>query len=101
MGNSKFLGDLSGIDSPSEVGGLGASIADDARNAKAGSQHWRGVFAKKLAQHGVQSRIAGARVTLLAKDRQGISRHAEEGEVGLRAAYIASEDEVLPCGHHF
>ena len=35
MGNSKFLGDLSGIDTPSEVGGLGASMADDARNAKA------------------------------------------------------------------
>ena len=101
MGNSKFLGNLSGIDTPSEVGGLGASIAHDARNAKARRQHRRRVAYKKLTQHGVQAGIACARVSLLAENRQGVSCDAEQGKIGFRAADVASEDEVLPCGHHF
>jgi hypothetical protein len=69
MGDSEFLGDFGGIDSPCEVGGFGATIADDAWNSEARRQHGWGVISKKLAQHGVQARIAGTRVTLLAKER--------------------------------
>jgi hypothetical protein len=101
MGNSKFLGNLSGIDTPSEVGGLGASIAHDARNAKARRQHRRGVASKKLTQHGVQAGIACARVTLLTKDGEGISRYAKKGEVRFCAADVASENDVGLSRHYF
>ena len=101
MGDSKFPGDLGGIDSPGKIGRLGASIAHDSWNAEPCCQHRLRVMSQKLADHGVQARVACAREALFAQDGEGVSRHAEEGEVGLRAADVASEDEVLLGWHYF
>ncbi len=96
---SEFHGDFLGVHAPREVGGLGATDRDDAGNSEAGGEDGLVLVGEEFAEDGVEAGVARAGGGLFTDEGEFAPDDMEEGDVRLRAADVAGEDQVRTRGH--